>query len=141
MATIHELLAAQNDHIEMVTISIGDVSVRPVRMIELLRVIARFPDLKKLFFGTDNDTLLSVLVQTGPDAIAAVLACATFAPGDLDVERGLAALPDDDLIKLAGKVVSLTMPEGIEGFFGKFASLAEASGLIEMQGQSELNAA
>jgi hypothetical protein len=130
MATIHDLIASTPAAGESVSVGGMEISVRPVSMLELLHIVRRFPRLKDLLFGDGSEqTVLDVVVEAGPEAVAAVLACATGAPGDRDVERGIAALPDEHLIELLAATIRLTMPGGIEGFFGKFARLAQAAGL------------
>jgi hypothetical protein len=130
MATIKDLASAGLGGPETITIGGEPISIRPVRSFELLRIIGRFPALKKVFFGADAITMIDVLVDAGPDAIAAVLACATGRPGDAKEEAAISALPDEDIIALLGATMKATMPEGIEAFFDRFSKLAAASGLM-----------
>lgn len=136
MATIKDLLALQKDHVDSVEIQGLSFPVRPVGMIDILRIIGRFPELKQVFFGADERTLIDIVVSVGPDAIAAFLAVATGQD-----EKDFVGLDDESLIAFLSKAIKVTMPDGIEGFLQKLVKLGSASGILKPEGQGESIAA
>lgn len=115
-------------------ITIGDLtlSLRPVTLVECLRLLTRQPSLKFALFGGDADeaTLLDVLLTTGPDAVASLVAASMGSLGDARAEAAIARLPDDILLPLVGEVVQITMPEGLEPFFERLSRLAGVAGMV-----------
>lgn len=107
--------------------------LRPVTLVECLRLLRRFPALKSGLFGgeADDGTLFDVLLDAGPEAIAALVAASSGRLGDAKLEAVIARLPDDVLIPAVLDVVALTMPEGLEAFFERLINLAGAAGLLE----------
>jgi len=140
MADITDLISAAAP--ESTTVPLGgmDVAIRQVSLIDMLRIIKRFPALKALFSG-DTATLIDLLIDCGPDAVAAVLACATGHPGDKTVEIGIQALPDDALISLLAAAIRITMPDGVESFFARLVTLANAAGLLTESQEGSAEAA
>lgn len=110
------------------------IAVRPVSILECLRLVNRFPALKSALFPragaeADDFALIDILLGDAPEAIGAVLAVAVGRAGDRGIEARLAGLPDDYLLKLLNAVIERTMPDGVEAFFGKLLALAGAAGL------------
>lgn len=129
------IAAAGGSRFEDVPIGEGSIPVRPVTIIEAVRVIKRFPALLAFFEEDESGKTANIgeiLVDAGPDAVAAFVACSLGAPGDRDAEERVAAMPDDVLLPLVTAALKRTLgDEGIEGFFTKLGGLMEASGLLK----------
>ena len=145
---VHErldsLLAAVGGHsFEDVPVGEATYPLRPVTILEIIRICKRFPALLELFEGEDaaegedkdektqeGKTIAEVIVDAGPEAVAALVACSAGAPGDVAVEEKIAGYPDDVLLPLVAGAVKRTLGEdGIEGFFSKVMAVMGASGL------------
>ena len=116
---------------ETITVQGNEITLRPVTVLEVVRLVKRFPSVKQILLGgaASETSVIEALIEEGPDALAAVIAVAGDNGGDPEAEGYIAALPDEDLIAILDKVIKLTMPAGVADFFGRFAALAAALGL------------
>lgn len=127
-----QLEAVASSGFQPVTAGALTVPLRPVTLIECLRLLRRFPALKAALFGgeVDEASMLDVLLDSGPEAVAALVAVAA-GKSSTDYEAVIARLPDDTLIPLVNATIKLTMPEGIEPFFARLTGLMGAAGMAE----------
>ena len=147
------LLASAARVSESVTLSSGaEVSVRGLSVLEFIRILGRFPELREILLrliGAGEDDLdadvagqaFDVFSQAGPDAIAHVVAAAMGAACDEAVVAAILDLGDEDLIALLDRVIALTMPNGMADFFGRLAGLAARMGLLAAADQPSAEAA
>lgn len=132
---------------ETVTVSGVSIPLRPITVIELIALLKRFPSLKGMLLGfaagkePTREAIVEGLLSEGVGAIAAVIATAGGAKGDLEVEAGLIERPDEDLITLLDATIRITMPHGLQDFFGRFAKLAGAMGLVVGEEKGTVEAA
>ncbi|WP_279482247.1 hypothetical protein [Aureimonas sp. SK2] len=127
-----QLEAVASSGFQPVTAGALTVPLRPVTLVECLRILRRFPALKAALIGGEADeaSILDVLLDSGPEAVAALVAAAAGKPS-ADYEAVIARLPDDVLIPLVHATIQLTAPEGIEPFFARLTKLAGVAGMAE----------
>jgi hypothetical protein len=131
MNKIDDLISLASDAFVNVDVGGGKmVSVRPISILTILEIWKRFPDVLKILFAGDEQQIAAEAIKIAPQAIAAIIAAATGYPFDFYVEKAVILWPDDITIPLLVKVRDLTMPDGIESFFGKLAPLLDAKGLL-----------
>lgn len=136
---IDDLLSAVDHDFQSVKILDKDVKLRPVTILECVRLVKRFPKLMDLFepkvdvFGRPlpeemQPNLLYVFLNCGVDAAAAFIACACNKSGDIGFENLVATKPDDLTISLFSQSVKVTLGEGsLADFFTKIATTLENS--------------
>lgn len=122
-----------------VEISGGEVLVRGLTVLQFIGVIRAFPKIRSVLLGsvgtaveTEDATaarFVDVIVECGPEAMAAIVAAGMGKTGDKAVVAAVLDLPDEDLVEILGKVIDLTMPNGLADFFGRFRALADKLGL------------
>jgi len=132
--SIDDLLTAVDHSYQDVEILGMVVRLRPVTILECLRLVKRFPKLMDLFEPkVDKDgnilpdemqpSLLSVFLDSGVDAAAAFIACSAGREGDVAFEQTISTKPDDLTISLFSAAVKTTLGEGsLDDFFTKFNS-------------------
>jgi len=132
--SIDDLLTAVDHSYQDVEILGMTVKLRPVTILECLRLVKRFPKLMDLFEPkVDNQghilpdemqpSLLSVFLDSGVDAAAAFIACAAGREGDVGFEQTIASKPDDLTLALFSASVKTTLGEGsLDDFFTKVTS-------------------
>jgi len=132
--SIDDLLTAVDHSYQDVEILGMVIKLRPVTILECLRLVKRFPKLMDLFEPkTDKDgnilpdemqpSLLSVFLDSGVDAAAAFIACSAGREGDVGFEQTIATKPDDLTLALFSSAVQVTLGEGsLDDFFTKITS-------------------
>lgn len=84
-------------------------------------LLAKYPELRKLFSGVDVDT--DVLMELGGDIVAAVIAAGTGSPGDHKTEEMACKLSISEQADLLEAVLRLTLPQGIGPFVARLEGL------------------
>ncbi len=138
--SIDDLLTAVDHSYQEVEVLGMTTKLRPVTILECLRLVKRFPKLIDLFEPKlDKDgnllpeelqpSLLSVFMDSGVEAAAAFIACAAGKEGNLAFEQLLTTKPDDLTFALFSASVKVTLGEGsLEDFFMKIT--AALSGVL-----------
>lgn len=133
--SIDDLLSAVDHNFQTVEILGTHTQLRPVTILECVRLIKRFPKLIDLFEpALDKDgnllpeemqpSLMSVFLDSGIDAAAAFIACAAGKEGDKDFEELLATKPDDLTLGLFKAAVRVTLGDGsLDDFFTKISGM------------------
>lgn len=141
---IDDLLAAIDHKRHAIEIEGHKVQVRPPTVLEILRLVKRFPALRGLFEKKrDRDgralpadmqpTLYSVIIDAGNDAVAAFVACGFDREGDENFEKKFAGRPDDVTIPLFMRLVKITLGGGnIGDFFIKIQMELVKAGVLEV---------
>jgi len=136
--SIDDLLTAVDHSYQEVEILGMTTRLRPVTILECLRLIKRFPKLIDLFEPKlDKDgnllpeelqpSLISVFMDSGIEAAAAFIACAAGKEGDLAFETLITQKPDDLTLALFSSSVKVTLGEGsLEDFFMKVTAALQA---------------
>lgn len=136
--SIDDLLTAVDHSYQEVEILGMTTKLRPVTILECLRLIKRFPTLINIFEKKiDKDgnplpdelqpTLISVFMDSGVQAAAAFIACSAEKEGDLAFETLIAKKPDDLTLALFSSSVKVTLGEGsLDDFFTKITVALEA---------------
>lgn len=131
---IDDLLSAVDHDFQTVKVLDKDVKLRPVTILECLRLVKRFPKLIDLFEPKVDQngqplpaelqpSLLSVFLDSGVESAAAFIACACNKEGDIAFEKLVATKPDDLTISLFSSSVRVTLGEGsLEDFFTRVTS-------------------
>lgn len=132
--SIDDLLTAVDHSYQEVEILGMTTKLRPVTILECLRLVKRFPKLIDLFEPKlDKDgnllpeelqpSLLSVFMDSGVEASAAFIACSAGKEGDLAFEHLITTKPDDLTLGLFSSSVKVTLGEGsLEDFFTKITA-------------------
>ena len=87
-------------------------------------LLARFPDLRKLFAG--RDVGMEELLAIGGDLVAAIIAAGTGAPGDPAAEAAAGRLGIDEQADLLAAILRVTLPKGVGPFVEKLLALGAA---------------
>ncbi|MEN3142320.1 hypothetical protein ABDF71_09920 [Ochrobactrum sp. WV_118_8] len=136
--SIDDLLTAVDHSYQEVEILGMTTKLRPVTILECLRLVKRFPKLIDLFEPKlDKDgnllpeelqpSLISVFMDSGIEAAAAFIACAAGKEGDLAFETLITQKPDDLTLALFSSSVKVTLGEGsLEDFFMKVTAALQA---------------
>src|SRR5690606_17535754 len=118
--SIDELLTAVDHSYQEVEILGMTTKLRPVTILECLRLVKRFPKLIDLFEPKlDKEgnllpeelqpSLISVFMDSGIEAAASFIACAAGKEGDLAFETLLTQKPDDLTLALFSASVKVTL--------------------------------
>jgi hypothetical protein len=97
--------------VERVTIRGQEVEVFGVSAAGLAQLLARFPDLRKLFSGRDLGA--EELIAVGGDLVAAIIAAGTGDPGDPVVEEAAGRLGIDEQADMLSAILRVTLPKGL----------------------------
>lgn len=136
--SIDDLLTAVDHSYQEVEILGMTTKLRPVTILECLRLVKRFPKLIDLFEPKlDKDgnllpeelqpSLISVFMDSGIEAAAAFIACTAGKEGDLAFETLITQKPDDLTLALFSSSVKVTLGEGsLEDFFMKVTAALQA---------------
>jgi len=131
--SIDDLLTAVDHSYQEVEILGMTTKLRPVTILECLRLVKRFPKLVDLFEPKlDKDgnllpedlqpSLISVFMDSGIEAAAAFISCAAGKEGDLAFEHLITTKPDDLTLGLFSSAVKVTLGDGsLDDFFTKIA--------------------
>ncbi|MCX2696247.1 hypothetical protein [Ochrobactrum chromiisoli] len=132
--SIDDLLTAVDHSYQEVEILGMTTRLRPVTILECLRLVKRFPKLIDLFEPKlDKDgnllpeelqpSLISVFMDSGIEAAAAFISCAAGKEGDLAFEQLITQKPDDLTLALFSSSVKVTLGDGsLEDFFTKITA-------------------
>lgn len=113
------------------TVMVGDVAV-PVSGVSARGVaylLSKFPELRKLMSGGDDNTA-DALMKIAPDAIAAIIAAGIGKPGDAEEEAAADRLPLEPQTDLLAAILRLTLPRGIGPFAEKLTALMGSVGSV-----------
>ncbi|WP_343314049.1 hypothetical protein AAIB41_02575 [Brucella sp. BE17] len=133
ITSIDDLLSAIDHSFQTVEILGKHTQLRPVTILECLRLVKRFPKLIDLFepkLDVDGNllpeemqpSLIDVFMDSGVEAAAAFIACASSKEGDAAFETLIITKPDDLTLGLFSSAVKVTLGEGsLEDFFTKIA--------------------
>jgi len=136
--SIDDLLTAVDHSYQEVEVLGMTTKLRPVTILECLRLVKRFPKLIDLFEPKlDKDgnllpeelqpSLLSVFMDSGVEAAAAFIACAAGKEGDVAFEHLITQKPDELTLSLFSASVKVTLGEGsLEDFFMKVTAALQA---------------
>jgi len=132
--SIDDLLTAVDHSYQEVEILGMTTRLRPVTILECLRLVKRFPKLIDLFepkLVKDGNllpeelqpSLISVFMDSGIEAAAAFISCAAGKEGDLAFEQLITQKPDDLTLALFSSSVKVTLGDGsLEDFFTKITA-------------------
>ena len=112
---------------ETVTIRGQAVDVCGVSASGVAQLLARFPDLRRLFSG--RDVAVEDLIGMGGEIVAAVIAAGTGAAGDPEAERAADRLSVDEQADLLIAIARVTLPGGVGPFVEKLTGAGGALGL------------
>ena len=107
--------------VERVTVRGQEVEVFGVSAAGVAMLLARFPDLRKLFAG--RDVGLDDLLAMGGDLVAAIIAAGTGDPGDPVAEEAAGRLGIDEQADLLAAILRVTLPKGVGPFVEKLLAL------------------
>ena len=94
------------------------------------KLFRRFPEATKVMFGENTD-IQTVLINSAPEMIAAVISAGMGQVNDIENEQEIAQLPDEYQLELLSEIIAITMPEGLEGFLGKLTPFLSKMGMME----------
>lgn len=132
--SIDDLLTAVDHSYQEVEILGMTTKLRPVTILECLRLVKRFPKLIDLFepkLDVNGNllpeelqpSLISVFMESGVEAAAAFIACAADKEGDVAFEHVIATKPDDLALGLFSSAVKVTLGEGsLDDFFTRITA-------------------
>lgn len=132
--SIDDLLTAVDHSYQEVEILGMTTRLRPVTILECLRLIKRFPKLIDIFeLKVDKDgnllpeemqpSLISVVMDSGIAAAAAFIACAADREGNTEFENTVVRKPDEFTLALFSETVKVTLGDGdLNDFFMKITS-------------------
>jgi hypothetical protein len=89
-------------------------------------LMQRFPDLRRIMTG--NEVTAESLMAVAGDAVAAIIAAGTGAPGNAEAEAVAARLSVDDQASLLTAVFRQTFPMGVGPFAEKVGALTGSLG-------------
>lgn len=92
-------------------------------------LFSRFPSFESLLSGEQIDP--AAIFKFGPDAVAAIIAAGTGAPGDPEAEAVAKTLAVSDQLALIVDIIKLTLPGGLVPFVENLRRAREALGLEE----------
>ena len=110
--------------IERVTVRGQDIEVSGVSAAGVAQLLARFPDLRKLFAG--RDVGMEDILGVGGELVAAIIAAGTGAPGDPAAEAAAGRLGIDEQADLLSAILRVTLPKGVGPFVEKLLALGAA---------------
>ncbi len=147
ITSIDDLLSAVDHNFQTVEILGKQTQLRPVTILECLRLVKRFPKLVDLFEPKVDvegnllpeemqTTQLDLFLNCGIEAAAGFIACAAGKEGDRAFEHLITQKPDDLTLGLFSAAVKVTLGEGtIDVFFTKIA--AALSGIFPVKSDSQ----
>lgn len=107
---------------ETVTVRGQDIEVGEISGTAIVRLLARFPELRKMMAlkRMDPEGLLAI----GGPALDAIIAAACGHPGDKEYEAAAARLGADVQVEILEVAIRLTMPKGPGPFAERLLKLA-----------------
>ena len=106
---------------ERVTVRGQEIEVCGVSAAGVAQLLARFPDLRKLFAG--RDVGMEEMMAVGGELVAAIIAAGTGAPGDPAAEAAAGRLGIDEQADLLSAILRVTLPKGVGPFVEKLLAL------------------
>lgn len=89
----------------------------------IAHLMTEFPEIKALFSGKEVELSAGMLASTGPDAVAAIIACGASvkegerpAPGNAEAEAVAKSLSIDEQVELLSAILERTFPRGLGPF-------------------------
>ena len=147
-SALDDLMSSVDHDFQNFSILGKDVPLQPVTILQAVRLVRRFPALLDLFEPKVDPktgkvlpdhlqpTLMSVVVNAGPDAVAGWVACSARREGDADFEAAFASKPDKLTLPMFAFSTKITLgKDGPQGFFMKVMSALEDAGLMSAGGQ------
>jgi hypothetical protein len=112
---------------ETVTVRGTAVDVTGVSAHGFVGLMQRFPELRKYMTGVEV-TVPEIMAIAG-DAVAAIIAAGTGAPGDAKTEAVAARLSADDQATMLAAILRQTFPKGVGPFAKKLEGLTKGLGV------------
>ncbi len=106
---------------ERVTVRGQEIEVSGVSAAGVAMLLARFPDLRKLFAG--RDVGMEELMAVGGELVAAIIAAGTGSPGGPAAEAAAGRLGIDEQADLLSAILRVTLPKGVGPFVEKLLAL------------------
>lgn len=116
--------------VERVTIRGEAVEVFGVSAGGVASLLARFPDLRRMFSG--RDVPVDQLLAMGGEIVNAIIAAGTGAPGDEAAEAAAGRLSIDEQADLLAAIARATLPKGVGPFVEKLTALGGAVGVEDV---------
>lgn len=151
ISALDDLLSSVDHEFQTFPILGKEIELRPVTVLECVRLVKRFPALLQMFEPKLDEkgkplpdhlqpSLISVVADAGSGAVAGWVACSANRERDLEFETSFASKPDTLTLPLFAASAKVTFgKEGVDGFFSKVQmALAEAGVAL---GQSDSIAA
>ena len=113
--------------VETVTVRGQQVEVFGVSAAGVASLLARFPELRRVFAG--RDVPVEQLMAMGGDIVNAILAAGTGDPGDPVAEEAAGRLSIDEQVDLVAAIARATLPKGVGPFVEKLTALGVAVGV------------
>lgn len=129
---VDELLAAVSHDYQEVDVAGRKARLRPVTVLELLRLARRFASLAKALEKQDFN-VLQLLLDAGPEAVSAFVAVSAGKRGKeaAALEDQLQDAPDEAVLPLVAHALRLTIGEdGLESFFTRILAVGVQAGLL-----------
>ena len=120
------LLACAPDPWHEVPVGDKTVRIRAVSLMDVARLVRRFPAALDVLEGKRN--IAEALVACGPEVVCALVAAGFGRIGDEAAEAAVARLPDEQVLALLAEILRITMPDGVESFFQKLAGALQSVG-------------
>ena len=98
------------------------VTINGLSAADIFRLFADFPDMRKLFQTGDGDPQ-NVVMKLAPDLLAKIIAMATGAPNNKEVEDKAKTLGAHEQIAILTAVQRLSFPGGLGPFIEQVTSL------------------
>ncbi len=106
---------------ERVAVRGQEIEVSGVSAAGVAMLLARFPDLRKLFGG--RDVGMEEMMAVGGDLVTAIIAAGTGSPGDPAAEEAAGRLGIDEQADLLSAILRVTLPKGVGPFVEKLLAL------------------
>lgn len=115
------------------TVDVGGVKV-PVPGISaqgLASLLSSFPAIRTALLGGGLTIDEDLLMNTGPDAVAAIIAAGCGLPANAEAEAMAASLPFGVQMEFLGEILKATLPDGSKKVFDRLGAAAAAVGLSQ----------
>lgn len=116
---------------ETVTVRGTPVQITGVSAKGIALIMARFPEVQQMMVG--REVSVARLLEIGGDAVAAVIAAGTGAPGNAEAEAVAGALLVEEQAELLEAILRVTLPRGVGPLVEKLSAMA---GSLSGGGQS-----
>ena len=116
--------------VERVTIRNQEVEVFGISAAGVANLLARFPELRRVFAG--RDVPIDQMMAMGGEIVAAILAAGTGATGDEAAEAAAGRLSIDEQADLLAAIARATLPKGVGPFVEKLTALGADIGVQDV---------